>query len=77
MHRIVRYLQRQEFTAGEYLIRQGAESDDLFFIESGQVTSQIDNPASAPAAGNDVRRAHGGRDGLLPQHAPVGQRHRR
>ncbi len=48
MHRIIRYLQRQEFAAGDYLMRQGAESDDLFFVESGQVTSQIENPGQRP-----------------------------
>ena len=44
MSQIVHYLQRQEFAAGEYLMQQGDESDDLFFIEAGQVTSQIENP---------------------------------
>jgi len=48
MRRIVHYLQRQEFAAGEYLMQQGAEADDLFFIESGQVTSQIENPGQPP-----------------------------
>ena len=48
MRQIVRYLQRQEFAAGEYLMRQGHESDDLFFIESGQVTSRIENPGQPP-----------------------------
>ncbi len=48
MLRIVHYLQRQEFAAGDYLIQQGAESDELFFIESGQVTSQIEDSAHGP-----------------------------
>jgi SulP family sulfate permease len=48
MRRIIRYLQRQEFATGDYLMRQGAESDDLFFVESGQVTSQIENPGQPP-----------------------------
>ena len=45
---ILPYLQRQEFEAGEYLMRQGAESADLFIIECGQVTSQIERPGQPP-----------------------------
>ncbi len=48
MRQISRYMERQEFAAGEYVMRQGDESDDLFFIESGQVTSQIENPSQKP-----------------------------
>jgi SulP family sulfate permease len=48
MRRIVQYLQRQEFVAGEYLMQQGVAADDLFFIESGQVTSQIEIPGQPP-----------------------------
>ena len=48
MRRILAYLQRQEFKAGEYLMRQGDESADLFFIEAGQVTSQIEHPGRPP-----------------------------
>ena len=48
MSRIMRYLERREFTAGEYLMRQGEAADDLFFIESGQVTSQIEHPDQQP-----------------------------
>ncbi len=48
MRQISRYMERQEFAAGEYVTRQGDESDDLFFIESGQIASQIENPGQKP-----------------------------
>jgi SulP family sulfate permease len=44
MRQIIDYMERCEFAAGEYLMRLGDEADDLFFIESGQVTSQIEHP---------------------------------
>jgi SulP family sulfate permease len=36
------YLERKEISAGEYLIRFGEEPDWLYFVESGQVTAQIE-----------------------------------
>ncbi len=42
------HLQRWEVPAGEHLIRQGDEPDELFFIEAGQVTAQLEKPGSAP-----------------------------
>lgn len=44
MRQIIGYMERCEFAAGEYLMRLGDEADDLFFVESGQVTSQIEHP---------------------------------
>lgn len=58
MSQIVHYLQRQEFAAGEYLMRQGEASDDLFFIEAGQVTTQLENPGQKPIR---LETMHGGR----------------
>jgi SulP family sulfate permease len=46
--RLVGYLEQAEVAAGEYLIRQGEESDHLFFVESGQVTAQLEPPDAAP-----------------------------
>ena len=48
MRQIVRYMERREFAAGEYLMQQGDAADDLFFVESGQITSQIENPGQKP-----------------------------
>jgi SulP family sulfate permease len=48
LHQILQYLQRQEFAPGEYLMRQEDESDDLYIVEAGQVTSQIENPGQPP-----------------------------
>jgi SulP family sulfate permease len=41
--RFIEYLERLEFKAGEYLIRQGDESKDIFFIEKGQVSIYLEN----------------------------------
>lgn len=38
------HLERQEIASGVTIIRQGEEPDDLFFIESGRITTQIDQP---------------------------------
>lgn len=43
VERIIGYMERVEMAAGEPLIIQGAEADDLFFIESGQVTAQLES----------------------------------
>lgn len=46
--RLVDYMKRQDIAAGDHIIRQGAAPDYLFFIESGQVTAQLESPNSAP-----------------------------
>jgi len=38
------YLERLDVEVGDYLIRQGEPSDDLYFIDSGQVTAQLEGP---------------------------------
>ncbi len=58
LHQIIQYLERQEFAAGEYLMRQGDEAKALFFIESGQVTSQIEYPGQKPIRLETVRGGH-------------------
>lgn len=42
------YLEELEVVPGEYLIRQGEPCNDLFFIDSGQVTAQLEKPGSNP-----------------------------
>lgn len=46
--RLVGYLEPRQVAAGEYLIRQGDAPDDLYFIESGQVTAQLDTDGGSP-----------------------------
>lgn len=40
--RMMHYFERQEVGEGHYLMRQGDPPDDLFFVESGQVTVQME-----------------------------------
>lgn len=42
------HLERQEIEPGVSIIRQGGVSNDLFFIESGRVTTQIDQSTGPP-----------------------------
>ena len=42
------YLELEYFDEGEYLIRQGAESTDLFFVESGRVAVQLESTGQSP-----------------------------
>jgi CRP-like cAMP-binding protein len=44
MRQIIGYMERREFETGEYVMQLGDEADDLCFLESGQVTSQIEQP---------------------------------
>lgn len=46
--RLVGYLERLPVSQGEHLLHQGAEADDLFFIESGQLTAQLESADAAP-----------------------------
>lgn len=45
---LLQYMQRQQLAGGECLIRQGDPPDDMYFLESGQVTAQI-KQAGRPA----------------------------
>lgn len=38
---VLGFFERRTFQPGEYLIRKGDASDDLFFIEAGQVTARV------------------------------------
>ncbi|MCA9997334.1 MAG: SLC26A/SulP transporter family protein [Anaerolineales bacterium] len=42
------YLERQSVAAGTYLMHQGDAPDDLYFVESGQVTAQLEQPGLPP-----------------------------
>ena len=41
-------MQRREIVLGEYLIRQDEKPDMIYFIESGQVTAQMESPDHPP-----------------------------
>lgn len=41
MQRLIRYFEKKSVEQGQYIIRQGESSEDLFFIESGQVTVKL------------------------------------
>jgi SulP family sulfate permease len=45
---LIRHLHRREVAAGEHIIRQGDEPDHVFFVESGQLTAQLEKPGRAP-----------------------------
>jgi SulP family sulfate permease len=45
---ILRYFERLDVGPGYYLMKQGDQPEDLFFIESGQVTAQLEFPDSSP-----------------------------
>src|SRR5690606_19541996 len=42
------YLEPRTIASGEHLIRQGEPSTDLFFVEQGRVTIQLEIPGRAP-----------------------------
>lgn len=46
--RLVGHLLRREVAAGAVLIHQGEEPDLIYFVESGQVTAQLEQPGRAP-----------------------------
>ncbi len=50
VRKLLPYLKRREFAPGEYLIKVGDAPDFMYFIESGQVTAQLE-----PANGKPVR----------------------
>ncbi|MCL4869662.1 MAG: cyclic nucleotide-binding domain-containing protein [Anaerolineae bacterium] len=45
---LVPYLERQEVAPGFYLIRQGDAPDDIYFVEQGQVTAQLEMSGREP-----------------------------
>ena len=45
---LMTYLERESFPRGAYLIRQGQDSTDLFFLESGRVSIQFEMKGKEP-----------------------------
>jgi len=46
--KLLPYLQRREYRAGEYMIHEGDIPDNIYFIHSGQVTAQLELPGRDP-----------------------------
>ena len=46
--RLIGYMERADIGSGEHIVRQGEESVSLFFIESGQVTAQLEYAGRPP-----------------------------
>jgi SulP family sulfate permease len=44
VEKLLPHMNRREYAPGEYLIRQGDEPDRIYFIDSGQVTAQLEVP---------------------------------
>jgi sulfate permease, SulP family len=42
------FLDRRQVAPGDYLIRQADPADDIYFVESGRVTAQLENPGNPP-----------------------------
>ncbi|MCG3212234.1 MAG: hypothetical protein FOGNACKC_05882 [Anaerolineae bacterium] len=45
---LMKYFERLEVDSGYYLMKQGDPPEDLYFIESGQVTAQLEFPDRSP-----------------------------
>ena len=45
---LLKYFERLDVGMGYYLMRQGDPPEDLYFIESGQVTAQLEYPDRPP-----------------------------
>lgn len=43
-YRLMTYLEKHQVGEGDYLVRQGNPSDAMYFIESGQLTAQLELP---------------------------------
>lgn len=52
---LVGYLDRLEIEAGTYLVRRGDPPDALYFIESGQLTAQLESDDKGPVRLETVR----------------------
>lgn len=44
IERLMKYLERREIKQGEYLMHEGDPSTDMFFVEAGMVTAQLEFP---------------------------------
>ena len=48
IERIANRMQRRDIQAGEHIIHQNDQADEIFFIESGQVTAHLETPGKTP-----------------------------
>ena len=48
VEKLLPYLECHKYQAGQYLIREGDEADFIYFIQSGQVTAQLESPGKPP-----------------------------
>lgn len=55
---LIQQLRRREVAAGEYIIREGEEPDALFFLESGQLTAQLEKPGREPVRLETMQGGH-------------------
>ncbi len=55
---LMTYLERLEVPPQHYLIHQGDPPDALYFIESGQVTAQLEHPGQKPIRLQTMRGGH-------------------
>jgi SulP family sulfate permease len=44
VERLMKYLERMEFKQGEYLMREGDPPSEMYFVEAGLVTAQLEAP---------------------------------
>jgi SulP family sulfate permease len=56
--RLLSYCERQEYAPGHYLVRQGDPADDLFFVESGQVTAHVERSGHEPLRLQTMQGGH-------------------
>ncbi len=64
---LMKYLERRVVEAGEILIKQDDPSDDMYFVESGLITVELETAErAADAPAQHSRRRNGRRDGHLP-----------
>lgn len=56
--RLLAYLESRPVQAGEYLIRQGEEAYEMYFVESGQLTAQIEVAGQEPVRLQMMRGGH-------------------
>ena len=58
VEKLIPYLQRREYCRDEYLIKEGDAADFIYFINSGQVTAQLESPGKNPVR---LETIHSGR----------------
>ena len=46
--KLMNYLEKMEVNAGDYIIRQGAQSDEFYIVESGEITILLERDGGSP-----------------------------